>query len=266
MRWSERQLAMLREIGIRLWAPALPEPVAVAVAVVEAPPAALVAALPAAPRLTAARPVPVDTRPVAADASADGVASLDWPALRDAVAACTACKLCSSRTQTVFGVGHTRAHWMLVGEGPGEQEDLQGEPFVGKSGQLLDNMLRAVALQRGAAEPRQQVYIANAVKCRPPNNRHPEADEMAACAPFLARQVALVQPRIIVALGRAAVQSLLGSNEPIGRLRGRVHRYQGVPLIVTYHPAYLLRNPADKARAWDDLCLAMDTVASAAPR
>ena len=260
MRWTERQLAMLGEMGIRLWAPAAPDTTEV---IEEAPRAMLIAAPPAAPRLTVAQPVPVYSRPVA-EPGVDSVAVLDWPALRDAVATCTACKLCNSRTQTVFGVGHPRAHWMLVGEGPGEQEDLQGEPFVGKSGQLLDNMLRAIALQRGAAEPAQQVFIANAVKCRPPNNRHPEADEMAACAPFLARQVALVQPRIIVALGRAAVQSLLGSNEPIGKLRGRVHRYQGVPLIVTYHPAYLLRSPTEKARAWDDLCLALETLAATA--
>jgi DNA polymerase len=262
MRWTERQLAMLGEMGIRLWAPALPE----AVDLLEAPPAAVVAAPPATPRLRVVQPVPITPRAAAAEAGADGIASLDWPALRDTVATCTACKLCHSRTQTVFGVGNQRAHWMLVGEGPGEQEDLQGEPFVGKSGQLLDNMLRAIALQRGAAEPAQQVFIANAVKCRPPNNRHPEAEELAACAPFLARQVALVQPRIIVALGRAAVQSLLGSNEAIGKLRGRVHRYQGVPLIVTYHPAYLLRSPTEKARAWDDLCLALETLATTAPR
>ena len=277
MRWSERQLAMLREMGIRLWSP---EPAqAEAEVAVAAPPqrpvpavgsagqpaarAAAVAPAPVAPR---AAPAAVVVRASVAGGAAAGVGTLDWPALREAVAACTACKLCSSRTQTVFGVGHPNAHWMLVGEGPGEQEDQQGEPFVGKSGQLLDNMLRAVALQRGDGTPAQQVYIANAVKCRPPNNRHPEPDELAACAAFLARQVALVQPRIIVALGRAAVQSLLGSNEPIGRLRGRVHHYQDVPLIVTYHPAYLLRSPTEKARAWEDLCLAMDTLAAAAPR
>ena len=195
---------------------------------------------------------------------------MDWPALRDAVAACTACKLCESRRQTVFGVGNTRAHWMIVGEAPGEQEDIQGEPFVGRSGQLLDNMLRAIGLSRhetpppggegSAADPARQVYIANTLKCRPPGNRNPEPDELARCEAFLIRQVELVQPRIILAMGRFAVQSLLRSSEPIGRLRGRVHRYQGVPLIVTYHPAYLLRNLEDKARAWDDLCLALDTV------
>ncbi len=154
---------------------------------------------------------------------------------------------------------------MVVGEAPGEQEDRQGEPFVGKSGQLLDNMLRAIGLSRTEApeaDPATQVYIANSVKCRPPGNRNPEPDELAQCEPFLIRQVALVQPKIILAMGRFAVQSLLRSQEPIGRLRGRVHRYQGVPLIVTYHPAYLLRNLEDKAQAWDDLCLALHTARS----
>ena len=160
----------------------------------------------------------------------------------------------------MFGVGHPHAHWMVVGEAPGEQEDRQGEPFVGKSGQLLDNMLRAIGLTRAQAEPAQQVYIANTIKCRPPGNRNPEPEELAQCEPFLIRQVELVKPKIILAMGRFAVQSLLRSNEPIGRLRGRVHRYQGVPLIVTYHPAYLLRNLEDKARAWDDLCLAQQTL------
>jgi len=193
------------------------------------------------------------------------VAALGWPELREAVAACTACKLCEGRRQTVFGVGHPRAHWMIVGEAPGEQEDRQGEPFVGKSGQLLDNMLRAIALTRGEAEPARQVYIANTIKCRPPGNRNPEPDELAKCEPFLIRQVQLVQPKIILALGRFAVQSLLRSSEPVGRLRGRVHHYQGVPLIVSYHPAYLLRNPEDKAKAWDDLCLAVETAAATTP-
>jgi DNA polymerase len=167
----------------------------------------------------------------------------------------------------VFGVGPVQAHWMVVGEAPGEQEDRQGEPFVGKSGQLLDNMLRALGLSRQAEaspDPARQVYIANTLKCRPPGNRNPQPDELAQCEPFLVRQIALVRPRIILAMGRFAVQALLRSDEPIGRLRGRVHRYQGVPLVVTYHPAYLLRNLEDKARAWDDLCLAADT--AAAPR
>jgi len=176
------------------------------------------------------------------------------------VAACTACGLCKTRTQTVFGVGHERAHWMIVGEAPGEQEDLRGEPFVGPAGRLLDRMLAALSLTRQPAEPQQQVYIANALKCRPPRNRNPEPAELAQCIPYLERQVALVQPRVVLAMGRFAVQALLGSDEPIGRLRGRVHDWQGRPLVVTYHPAYLLRQPTEKARAWADLCLAAEAL------
>jgi uracil-DNA glycosylase len=251
MGWTERQQAMLSEMGIRLWVPAVePEPVL--------PEASAPLPQPAAAPAAQAPPAQAKHGPRPA-----GIATMDWPALREAVSGCTACKLCSGRTQTVFGVGHPRAHWMIVGEAPGEQEDRQGEPFVGKSGQLLDNMLRAIALTRGEAPPAQQVYIANTVKCRPPGNRNPEPDELAQCEPFLMRQVALVQPKIILAMGRFAVQSLLRSSEPIGKLRGRVHHYQGVPLIVTYHPAYLLRNMADKARAWDDLCLALETANAA---
>jgi DNA polymerase len=186
---------------------------------------------------------------------------MGWEALEDAVANCTACALCEGRTRTVFGVGHASAHWMVVGEAPGEQEDRQGEPFVGKSGQLLDNMLAALGLTRQPAEAARQVYIANTVKCRPPGNRNPDPTELARCEPYLVRQIALVKPRVILAMGRFAVQSLLRSNEPIGRLRGRVHQFEGVPLVVTYHPAYLLRNPEDKGRAWDDLCLAREVLA-----
>ena len=193
-----------------------------------------------------------------------GVASMGWPELREAVASCRACKLCEGRKKTVFGVGNERAHWMIVGEAPGEQEDLKGEPFVGKAGQLLDNMLSAVGLTRADADAQHQVFIANTLKCRPPRNRNPEPDELAQCEPFLIRQIELVQPRIILAMGRFAVQSLLKSGDAIGRLRGRVHRYQGVPLVVTYHPAYLLRNPQDKARSWEDLCLAANVAAQAA--
>lgn len=219
--------------------------------VVTAPPTA-------PPTTTAPMPVPMALPP----APASAVASMDWPALRDAVAACRACGLCESRRQTVFGVGHPRADWMIVGEAPGEQEDLRGEPFVGPAGQLLDAMLRALGLTRSDAPPARQVYICNTLKCRPPHNRNPEPEELARCEPYLQRQIALVQPKIILAMGRFAVQSLLRSNEAIGKLRGRVHRYQNVPLIVTYHPAYLLRNLVDKARAWDDLCLAAATLAA----
>jgi DNA polymerase len=180
--------------------------------------------------------------------------------LAEAVAGCRACKLCAGRTQPVFGTGRQDARWLVVGEAPGEQEDLKGEPFVGKSGQLLDAMLAAIGVGRdpGGDDPARAAYIANTVKCRPPQNRNPEPDELAQCEPYLIRQIELLQPRIILAMGRFAVQSLLRSDEAIGRLRGRLHRYQGVPLVVTYHPAYLLRNPLDKAKAWYDLCLARE--------
>ena len=246
MTWTERQHAMLQAMGLRLWSapqsPVAESDDAPAVASADAPPAG------------------APTTPARAD-----IASLDWPALQEAVANCRACGLCESRRQTVFGVGGTQAHWMVVGEAPGEQEDRRGEPFVGPAGQLLDQMLAALGLTRDAAEtdPARQVYIANTLKCRPPSNRNPAPEELARCEPFLVRQIELLQPRIILAMGRFAVQALLRSNEAIGRLRGRVHQYQGVPLIVTYHPAYLLRNLPDKARAWEDLCLAAATAEAA---
>ena len=262
MSWSERQQRMLREMGLRVWtAPAAAAPEAAEAA--EAPEAAV-----AAPAPAAAPPPPAgDARPASAmapDARSAAIATMDWPALRAAVAACEACGLCQSRRQTVFGVGHAHAHWMIVGEAPGEQEDREGEPFVGAAGQLLDSMLRALQLTRGEATAERQVYIANTLKCRPPRNRNPEADELARCEPFLVRQIELIRPRRILAMGRFAVHSLLRSSEPIGKLRGRVHRYRGVPLVVTYHPAYLLRNLVDKARAWDDLCLAAQVAESPA--
>ncbi|NRO97758.1 uracil-DNA glycosylase [Paraburkholderia sp. NMBU_R16] len=182
-----------------------------------------------------------------------GVAALDWEALEARVAGCEQCRLCEKRTRTVFGVGDREADWMLIGEAPGENEDKQGEPFVGQAGKLLDSMLRALALARG-----ENVYIANVVKCRPPGNRNPEPDEVARCEPYLQRQVALVKPKLIVALGRVAAQNLLKTDASISSLRGRVHRYEGVPVVVTYHPAYLLRSLPDKAKAWADLCLADD--------
>jgi DNA polymerase len=183
---------------------------------------------------------------------------MDWDSLQVTVAECRACGLCQGRKSTVFGVGDRSAQWMVIGEAPGENEDLQGEPFVGQAGKLLDNMLKAMGLNR-QAQGDAGVYIANTLKCRPPGNRNPEPQELAMCAPYLVRQVALVQPKIILAMGRFAVQSLLQTSEPIGKLRGRVHTYQGVPVVVTYHPAYLLRNPADKAKAWADLLLALKT-------
>ena len=190
-----------------------------------------------------------------------GIDTMDWPALREAVAGCQACGLSQSRSQAVFGAGHAQARWMIVGEAPDEQEDRQGEPFAGRAGPLLDRMLAAIGLTRGDAGPDQQVFIANAPKCRPPANRNPLAQEVAQCEPYLLRQVALVKPDLIVAMGRFAAQALLKTSEPIGKLRGRVHEVAGVPVVVTYHPASLLRNPADKALAWDDLCLAREVQA-----
>jgi DNA polymerase len=187
---------------------------------------------------------------------------MDWAALRAEVAGCRACGLCGGRTQTVFGVGHQQAQWMIVGEAPGEQEDREGEPFVGNAGQLLDRMLAALRLTRADAPAAQQVFIANTLKCRPPRNRNPDPDELALCLPFLERQIELVRPRLIVAMGRFAVDALLRSSEPIGRLRGRVHRWRERPVVVTYHPAYLLRNPVDKGKAWEDWCLAAEIVGS----
>jgi DNA polymerase len=193
------------------------------------------------------------------DVSADA-ASAVWRALADQAAACTACALCGGRTRSVFGTGHRRADWLIVGDVPEADDDRTGEPFAGRAGRLLDNMLGAVGLSRGQAAAGRAVYLTQAVKCHPPNGRSPAADELAACEPFLRRQVELVRPRLILAMGRAAAQALLGSDEPIGRLRGRVHRYVGVPVVATHHPLFLLRHAQAKAEAWDDLCLAVETV------
>jgi len=183
---------------------------------------------------------------------------MDWPQLRETVAACTRCALHQSRTQTVFGVGSADADWLIIGEAPGAEEDRRGEPFVGRAGKLLDEMLRAVGQQRD------QVFIANILKCRPPNNRDPKADEAAACRHYLERQIELIQPRIILAVGRIAAQQLLGTDAPVGRLRGRLHQLGDIPVVVTYHPAYLLRSPTQKRKAWADLCLATRVIAEGA--
>src|SRR5450631_2436405 len=179
-------------------------------------------------------------------------AGVDWPELKSRVAACTRCALCGTRTQTVFGVGSQQAEWLVVGEAPGAEEDRQGEPFVGRAGQLLNSMLRAIGLAR------EQVYIANVLKCRPPGNRDPSASECASCLPYLERQIEFLNPRIMLAVGRIAAQNLLHVDAPLARLRQQEHRFgkSRVPLVVTYHPAYLLRSPADKRKAWEDLQLA----------
>jgi uracil-DNA glycosylase family 4 len=181
----------------------------------------------------------------------------DWIPLKSAVAACVKCGLHKTRTQTVFGVGDENADWMLVGEAPGAEEDRLGDPFVGQAGKLLDNMLAAIGLSR-----RSNVYIANVLKCRPPGNRNPSPEEVEKCTPHLLQQIELIKPKLILALGRFAAQTLLASDASIASLRGRVHRYAGVPLIVTYHPAYLLRTLEDKAKAWEDLVFARRTMQS----
>lgn len=193
-----------------------------------------------------------------ADDRAEEIAGMGWEQLRESVATCRACALCQERRQAVLGVGDVTADWLFIGEGPGAEEDARGEPFVGPAGKLLDAMLAAIDLQRG-----KDVYIANAVKCRPPGNRTPEPAEIATCAPYLKRQIALIQPRLIVLLGRAAAHALLGDVGSLASLRGQSFAYPapagsayGIPLVVTYHPAYLLRTLPDKAKAWEDLCRA----------
>jgi uracil-DNA glycosylase family 4 len=185
------------------------------------------------------------------------VPGMDWETLERTVAACTRCALHSTRTQTVFGVGNRNAEWLVIGEAPGVEEDARGEPFVGRAGQLLNSMLKAIGLAR------EQVFIANILKCRPPGNRDPKPEEAVQCRPYLERQIALLGPKIILAVGRIAAQNLLATETPIGKLRGRVHSFGAArtPLVVTYHPAYLLRSPGEKRKAWSDLKLAVEVLA-----
>lgn len=266
---SAYQEALLREMGFQtLWKERLPEPIAPVRE--EAPP--MVAGRPLRPGVMPKEPMrdgqgARPARPVMRSAGGESSAlvpapdteHMDWPELADAVASCQACALCRRRKQAVFGVGDTQADWLVVGEGPGAEEDERGEPFVGEAGKLLDAMLWAIGLRRG-----ENVYIANTVKCRPPGNRTPESQEMAACFPYLTRQIALLKPKLIIAVGRPAAQTLLGREVRIADVRGRVFEHKGIPLIVTYHPAYLLRNLAHKALAWDDLCFIRRTMAKLA--
>jgi uracil-DNA glycosylase family 4 len=275
---DDRQRAMLAEMGVRVWWPQRADDAASAapvqaVAQLEpvAPGAGTVLASAVAPLASpsvASHPTPT-TRPapvapaqpaviVAGHPLAEGVDRMDWTTLQDTAAACQACDLCGQRQKSVFGVGDVQADWMVIGDPPGEDEEQQGEPFAGPAGQLLDNMLKAVGLAR-KAQGAGGVYITSAVKCRPPG-RNPTPQELSTCAPYLARQVALVQPKVILVMGRFAVQSVLQSSEPLGKLRGQLHTYQGVPVVATYHPSSLLRTPADKAKAWVDLLLALKTV------
>jgi DNA polymerase len=239
---------ILRELGLaptwRLREPAPELPV------VDAAPAI-------ASALQASEPVTVRGLPKVPplDARALQIASFDWPQLQESVAGCVACPLHKGRNKTVFGVGDEAADWLFVGEGPGAEEDAKGEPFVGQAGKLLDNMLGAIKLKRG-----HNVYIANVVKCRPPGNRNPEPGEAAQCEPYLHRQIALIKPKLIVALGKVAAVNLLKRDAAVASMRGKIHQYQGIPLIVTYHPAYLLRSLPEKAKAWVDLCFAVETM------
>ena len=278
-----RQRAMLEAMGVVLWQPLPPAEVSVSASALAelAPetiashassqrPAARVDQKFTAPKPTQAAPAAPAPSP-AIDLSQ--VATLDWPTLQTTVASCQACGLCQGRKATVFGTGAEQARWLVVGDAPSEADDAQGQPFTDApgqlTGQLLDNMLKAVGLARNGTGA-QAVYITHALKCRPPAQRNPQPDEIAQCEPYLRRQVALIQPHIILALGRVAAQSLLQATLPevatlpLGKLRGQVHRYQGVPVVVSYPPAYLLRAPHDKAKAWADLCLALDVVRQSA--
>jgi DNA polymerase len=240
---STRQRQYLEAIGIDLWVRRR----------VPAAPAALAGAPGAMPGTRAAQPVQqmqVEQQMQVVQAPAPAEVAAQWDALRAEVRACTRCPLHATRTQGVLGVGPPRADWLVIGEAPGAEEDRRGEPFVGAAGQLLDAMLRAIGLDR-----KSNVYIANVLKSRPPNNRDPKPEEVVACLPYLLRQIALLQPKIMLAVGRIAAQNLLATDAPLGRLRGKVHHFGELhtPLVVTYHPAYLLRTPADKRKAWEDL-------------
>jgi DNA polymerase len=264
MRWTERQRAMLEEMGLRLWLPEEPAFVEEAVQAVEA-----VAASESTSEAHAAAVVPDSGRtppnpPVpASQAGSIPFSTLDGPALAARAAACTDCSLCASRRHAVLDGAMPEADWMVLVDAPSEDEDASGEPFAGATGQLLDNMLAAMRLGRGEASRERRVHATHAVKCRPAAGRAPEAGELARCAPYLRRQLDLVKPRVVLAMGRAAALSLLGDVEPLGRLRGRVHAREGHAVIVTYAPSHLLRHAEDKAAAWTDLCLALETMRAA---
>lgn len=269
---NQRKDAILREMGLApLWrlrgvSEEQDATVVAAPVVLHEPPATHPAAVPTAapslrplrnvlPLAAMAAPEPERPTPVAVPAASVHVGDLGWDALEARIRGCEACALCRRRKQAVPGVGDREADWLFVGEGPGAEEDERGEPFVGQAGRLLDNMLASIDLKRG-----EDVYIGNAVKCRPPHNRTPETAELAACFPYLQRQIELIRPRLIVALGRPAAQALLNQEIRIGAARGKLFSYGSIPVIVTYHPAYLLRNLSDKAKAWEDLCFARRTM------
>ena len=274
---DERQRAMLAEMGVRVWWPQSPvdgpaadslaasAPAAAAPQLAEVLPKSAPVATPTVQAAARPAPAPRPVVPVVAALTDDaaplpaGVDQMDWDTLQATVSECRACGLCKGRKSPVFGVGERRADWMVIADAPAESEEPQDGFFVGPSGKLLDNMLKALGLSRQTSDGG-GVYITSPLKCRPPGHRNPEPQELATCAPYLARQIALVQPRVILVMGRFAVQSLLQTAEPLGKLRGRLHSHQGVPVVVTYHPEYLLRNQADKAKAWADLLLAVKTI------
>lgn len=218
-------------------------------------PEATEAATAATAEIAESRPATRESRQPASGDRREAIMCLEWRELKERVAGCTDCPLHARRNKTVFGVGDEKAEWLFVGEGPGAEEDAQGEPFVGQAGRLLDSMLAAIKLRRG-----DNVYIANIVKCRPPGNRNPEPQEALQCEPYLHRQIDLIRPKLIVALGKVAAANLLASDASVASMRGKVHRYRGTPLVVTYHPAYLLRNLPDKAKSWADLLFAVRTM------
>jgi uracil-DNA glycosylase len=238
--------AYLDALGIERWVSRQ----APSEAIVESPAVATVAR---APVMEPARQPLVSRAPLPPPPALEP--GIDWEPLRERVAGCTACDLCKTRTQTVFGVGNMRAEWLVIGEAPGAEEDRQGEPFVGRAGQLLNAMLLAIGL------PRETVFIANILKCRPPGNRDPKPEEVARCLPYLHAQIALLKPKIMLAVGRIAAQNLLATDAPLARLRGKLHHFgaANTPLVITYHPAYLLRTPSDKRKAWEDLKFARAT-------
>lgn len=267
---SQRRDSILREMGLApLWRVRGPADLNESAGAAEfAPPQEVPPAPPAVAPASSALPRPLrSVLPVVASQelesmpparfpdTSSGIGELDWDALEARIRSCEACGLCRRRKQAVPGVGDREADWLFVGEGPGAEEDERGEPFVGQAGRLLDNMLASIGLKRG-----EDVYIGNAVKCRPPHNRTPDTAELAACFPYLQRQIELVRPRLIVALGRPAAQALLNQEIRIGAARGKLFSYGSIPVVVTYHPAYLLRNLPDKAKAWEDLCFARRTM------
>lgn len=251
---SSRREEMLKEMGLApTWRLRGAAPEAAARDIEALPARAQAEVAPLRPAAMSPSPA-LPASPAGADRRV-AIMRMDWPRLKEAVATCVGCALHAKRNKTVFGVGDENADWMFVGEGPGADEDAQGEPFVGQAGKLLDSMLAAIDLRRG-----ENVYVANIVKCRPPGNRNPAPEEALECEPFLERQIELVRPRLIVALGRVAAINLLGRDTSVAALRAKVLDYKGTPLIVTYHPAYLLRSLTEKAKAWEDLCFAVRTM------